>query len=289
MSSDGELDRVLVVGGDSVIGGALVTRLDRMGLPVVWTTRRHDELSERSLHLDLNDEQSAWNLPEEPFASAVFCAAVASVQACEMHPDATRKVNVDQTVALVERLRASGTFVAFLSSDMVFDGLRPLITTDQATNPVTHYGRQKADVEEALLGHGNEVAVVRLGKVIGPRMPLLTQWIADLKSGIAIQPSGDMVFAPISLDCVVGLLVHLIMNRRGGIFHATGPMDITYTDAAYWIADSMGVDRRLVSPVSGGHIPRSHQPPRHRALYTSLNLAEMGLIGIDSLQELFCV
>jgi len=288
MSSEAEPEKVLVVGGDGTIGGALVTRLDQMGLPVVRTTRRCDESWERSIFLDL-DEQSAWNLPEKPFASAVFCAAITSVEACESDPDTTRKVNVDNTVKLAERLLASGTFVVFLSIDMVFDGIRPLVRTDQATNPVTQYGLQKANVEEALLGHSENVAVVRLGKVVGPQASVLTQWVGDLRSGIAIHPFNDLVLAPVSLDCVISLLVHITTSRQGGIFHATGPTDITYADAAYWIADRLGVDDRLVVPVPGTYNSRNRHNPRHRALDASVDLTEMGLTGIDSLQELFCV
>lgn len=288
LSEEG-LDTVLVVGGDSVIGGALVARLDQMGLPTVWTTRRRDELAERALYLDFDDEQSAWSLPKESVTSAVLCAAVTSVEACESNPDATRKVNVDRTLVLAERLLASGTFVTFLSTDLVFDGQRSLVMIDQTTNSATQYGQQKSDAEEALLGYGDRVAVVRLGKVISPRMPLFTQWIEDLESGNVIHPFNDLVLAPISLDCVVSLLVHITANRQGGIFHATGPVDITYADAAYWIADRIGVDRQMVSPVDVGHASQSCQPVRHRALDAPFDLAEMGLTGIESLQELFYV
>ena len=285
---DNKKEAVLVVGGDSTIGGAMVTRLDRIGLPVVWTTRRRDELSDRSLHIDLDDESCAWNLPDVPPASAVLCAAITSVEACELNPGRTGKVNVENTVKLAKILRASGAFVTILSTDMVFDGLRPLVRSDQATTPVTQYGRQKADVEKALCGHSNDVAVVRLGKVIGPQTSPFTEWIEDLSSGVAIHPFSDVVLAPISLDCVVGLLVGITTNRRCGIFHATGPTDITYADAAYWIADRMGVDDRLVVPVPRKYLPGDLRPI-HRALDVSMDLAEMGLTGIDSLQELFCV
>ncbi len=289
MSSEGEPETVLVVGGDGTIGGALISRLDQLGLPVVWTTRRRGELVDRSLHVDLDEDQSTWDLPEEPFSCAVFCAAVTSISACESHPDATRKTNVDQTVKLADRLLANGTFVVFLSTDMVFDGAQPLARADQAPNPVTQYGRQKADVEEELLGRSDDVAVVRLGKVVGPQTSVFAEWITDLRSGIVIHPFSNLTMAPISLDCVVGFLVDITMNRQGGIFHATGPTDVTYADAAYWIADRMGVEDRLVVPILGNYLLGNRQPSRHKALDTPIDLAEIGLIGIDSLEELFSV
>ncbi len=289
MPSEGEPEGVLVVGGNSTIGGALISRLDQVGLSVVWTTRRWGELGDRSLYVDLDEDQSTWNLSEESFSSAVFCAAATSISACESHPDATRKINVDQTVKLADRLLANGTFVVFLSTDMVFDGSQPLARTHQDPNPVTQYGLQKADVERKLLSRSDQVAVVRLGKVVGPQTSVFSEWITDLTSGVVIHPFSDATMAPISLGCVVGLLVDIATNRRGGIFHATGPTDVTYADAAYWIAHRMGVEDRLVVPIPGDHLSGDQQPAKHKALHTPMDLTEIGTTGIDALEELFSV
>lgn len=289
MSAEGEPEAVLVVGGNSTIGGALISRLDEVGLPVAWTTRRSGELGDRSLYVDLDEDQSTWDLSEESFSSAVFCASATSISACESNPDATWKVNVDQTVKLADRLLANGTFVVFLSTDLVFDGSQQLARTHQDPNPYTQYGLQKAAVERKLLSRSDHVAVVRLGKVISPQTGVFSKWITDLTSGVVIHPFSDATMAPISLGCVVGLLVDIAMNRQGGIFHATGPTDVTYADAAYWIAHRMGVEDRLVVPIPSNHLFGDQETAKHRALHTLMDLTEIGTTGIDALEELFPV
>ena len=281
-------DLALVVGGYGTIGQALLDRFRGEGLVVLstWFNGRPEGVSTRSYFLDLSKDDSSWNLPKEPIDIAVLCAGITSVEKCEEDPEATRRINVHGTLALAEKLAAQGAFIVFLSSDRVFSGRTLFPGVGDQPEPASQYGLQKVEVEAGLSVLGEEFAVVRLGKVIGPTTPIFASWLSDLRSGRQIRPFNDFFFAPISLRCAVNLIVDISVNRRSGIFHATAPDDVSYADAARWLADAVGARQALVEPVSGQEVLMTQVLPRSVALSTTLDLVRYGPIGLESLCEL---
>ena len=118
--ADGEeMRRVLVVGGDGLIGGMLVRGFKERGWPVVATTRRAS--APGTVYLDLGDSEAA-RAPLPPVDLAIFAAAMAGFNLCREAPDLARRVNVDAPVALAERLAREGTRCVLVSTNAVFDG-----------------------------------------------------------------------------------------------------------------------------------------------------------------------
>ena len=124
----------LVVGSDSLIGGALIAHLLRAGERVVGTTRRHEAVDESHLFLDLSQDLAKWWCPL-PIAVAVVCAGVTSLDACRRDPVATAHINVQGVSALVKNLVARGSFVIYLGTNQVFDGSVPYRLPDDPVTP----------------------------------------------------------------------------------------------------------------------------------------------------------
>lgn len=286
MSYEGH-DAVLIVGGDSLIGRNLVNPFKQQGFRVWQTTRRRERVADRAVYLDLAQDRCIWRPLEVKVDIALLCAAITSMQKCDDHPNATGRINVTNTVALARELAASGSFVMFLSTNAVFDGRKPFAAVDDPVNPQTEYGRQKAEAEKQLLGLGVGVAVIRLGKVLDPDMPLFQSWITDLKAGRIIRPFSDLVFAPISLSAAASFLIKIAREKTGGIFHLSGPEDITYAEAACWIAGTMGANEALVQPTESGDIMRLVHVPNHATLATEPVHQRLGPTGWDALKTLF--
>ncbi|MCG8605170.1 sugar nucleotide-binding protein, partial [bacterium] len=160
----------LVVGGDSVIGKALVEKLRLAGETVLATTRRHEIVSESRPYLDLSTNDTRWQ-PAVPISKAFLCAATTSLKACELEPKKSRRTNVDHTVAVTRQLSQTGAFVVFISSNLVYDGARPYREANEPTCPTVEYGKQKAAAEEQLL-QLDRLAVVRCTKVLQSPFPL---------------------------------------------------------------------------------------------------------------------
>jgi dTDP-4-dehydrorhamnose reductase len=242
----------LIVGGDSEIGAAAFRAIKARGHAVAATTRRRDRTAADRPFLDLAAALDDWQ-PPPGTVSACLCAAVARLAACAFDPEASARVNVTQTLALIDRLVARGIHVLFLSTNQVFDGRVPYVAADAPHSPVSEYGRQKASVETALrarMARGAPAAILRLAKVVPARMPLIDGWIADLSAGRAIRAFGDMKLAPTPIDLVCEAIARLLEDRATGIFQLTGPRDVTYAELGRFLAAHVGADRALVQETS---------------------------------------
>ncbi len=242
----------LLVGGDSEIGAWTHRHLKTLGKTTTATTRRPELVSSGRPLLDLAGDLSAWKPPPDTSAACIF-AANARLAACAADPAGSSFVNVDQTLALAERLMARGIHVVFLSSNQVFDGTVASVPADAATCPVSEYGRQKARAESALresMRRGAPVAILRLAKVVSPDMPLLHGWVRALSAGEPIDAFHDMPMAPVPIGLASAAIAALLESRAPGIFQLTGPQDVSYADVARHLADGLGADPALVRSVS---------------------------------------
>jgi dTDP-4-dehydrorhamnose reductase len=259
-------DACLVVGGDGLIGRALTRRLEGEGRAVLATTRRHGCASRNRPHLELAQDPSAWT-PPQPVSVAFLLAAAANQLSCCADPAASRRINVDHTVALARRLVSLGAFVVFTSTNLVFDGEEARYPTCALPHPTSEYGRQKAEAEQALLALGPRVAVVRLTKVLAAEMPLIGRWVEALKAGRAVEAFTDLICAPMPVDFVAEALARIGAHAKGGLFHLSGADEVSYADLARSLARRLGVDSALVRPTTSAAAGVTLQSlPRHSSL-----------------------
>jgi dTDP-4-dehydrorhamnose reductase len=242
----------LLVGGDSEIGAATARRMAELGIAGAATTRRHHCAGATRPFLDLGAPLDNWRPPEGTSAACIF-AGIARLAACAADPVGSARINVAQTLTLVDRLLAHDIHVLFLSTNQVFDGLQPHLRVDAPHSPVSEYGRQKAQTEAALMARmkeGAPIAILRLGKVVSPDMALLRGWINALKQGEPIRAFRDMTLAPAPATLVGAVIVALLQERVEGIFQFTGPRDVSYSETARYLAARFGADPRLVEETS---------------------------------------
>jgi dTDP-4-dehydrorhamnose reductase len=259
----------LIVGGDSEIGGAVVAAMRRQHR-VATTTRRTQREGGDRIALDLVGDLSGWE-PPGGVTAACICAAAARLADCAADPAGSARVNVTGTLALAERLIASGIYVLFLSTNQVFDGTTPHVPADAPTSPVSEYGRQKARTEaafRALMARGAPAGILRLAKVVSPRTTLLRDWRAALGAGKPIRAFHDMTMAPAPADAVAGGIEALMRERATGVFQLTGPCDVTYGEVGRFLAERLGADSALVVRTS---VREAGLPPGVGPAHTTLD------------------
>lgn len=263
---------VLVVGADGLIGRALTLHLMKRGEKVAATTFLETDLP-NAIHFDL----TAGSWPALPRArAAVLCAAMTSQDQCRRDPAGTRHINLVQTLKLARELIAADTFVVFISTNLVFDGSQPKRSPYGPRSPRTEYGRQKAEVEQALAQWPEQTAVVRLTKVFHSNLPLLQKWRQDLDAGREVNAFSDYVCSPIHLTNVVTGIAQVALGQRSGIWQFSGPADVSYADLAQLVARSCGADSGLIRSASA---PASvvEDLPRHTTLDAQRAHEELGL------------
>ena len=272
----------LIVGGDGVVGRALAERLRRDGRRVIATTRRAQAAAEDRPYLDLADDPSDWR-PPAGVSCVYLLAAVTSQEACRRDPAGTRRINVDAAVTIARTCAATGAFVAFPSTNLVFDGTRPLRRPHEPTSPQSEYARQKAAAESGILALGTSVAVVRVPKVLDPGNRLICGWMEALAAGWPIEPFYDLVIATVPLSLFVEALVRIGEGRRPGLWQVSGHEDVTYADIARAIARGMGADEGLVRPISAT-VAGLEVRPTHATLDSTASERELGIV-VPPLQD----
>lgn len=269
---------VLIVGRDSAIGKRLSRRLTEEGIPVVGTTRRPGKPGPL---VDLAGDPADWG-PLSGFSAAVLCAGETAVARCAADPEATRRINVHNTVLFARRLWEQGTRILYPSTSMVFDGRQPCPRADASPCPVTEYGRQKARAEEELLEWGGGVTILRMTKVVSPDLPLFRNWVGDLAAARPIRAFEDLRMAPVSLGRLADVLTRIISAPVDGILQISGSRDVTYLEAALNLASRLGAPPRLIEAASAAvaGIPESARP-KHTALDTTILIKHYGFASED--------
>jgi dTDP-4-dehydrorhamnose reductase len=273
----------LVIGGDGLIGARLMVRLVRSGANATATSRHKEKLGDGCEFLDLSDDVTGRRLLSRATVACI-CAAATSLEYCWANPAASRKLNVDNTLALAQSLVGSGVFVIYLSSNLVYDGKVNYRRAEEPTNPTTEYGRQKAAAEAELRALGKNAAIVRLTKVLGTEAPLLAHWLADLRVRRPIYPAVDIVMAPVSVDFVTDVVQRVGVTRCHGIIQVSATHDLTYAQAALHIAGRLGVDPDLVRPKTATDLGlKLETVVKHTTLDVSRLRDELGMQPPDPL------
>jgi nucleoside-diphosphate-sugar epimerase len=97
----------LIVGANSEIGSAAARLIRARDGEVVTTTRRVSDASVDQVHLDFEQPIEGFRVPEGVAAACIF-VAVARLAACAADPVGSARINVERTLALVDRLTARG-------------------------------------------------------------------------------------------------------------------------------------------------------------------------------------
>jgi dTDP-4-dehydrorhamnose reductase len=239
---------ILIIGGDSLVGGALSSRFRQSGAVVTTTTRRKRNVSTSTVFLDLSDPKT-FQFSKNAYDNVIFCAGVTSLALCEANSYESEIVNVSNTLELMKILDNGKTHFVILSTNLVFDGSRELHTMSETPNPQTVYGRQKALLELMVMKQGCNAAIVRLTKVIQPHHPLFGNWLCALLNNKEIYPFMDRLISPVSLDFVTSIILRIAEILVPGIFHCSSNKSISYFEAATYIAKAAGLRTDLIRPI----------------------------------------
>ncbi len=267
---------MLIIGGDSIIGAALSLYLTQKGCNVTTTSRRPHNIGNTYLFLDLSDRRTFTNLLHEQFDVAIICAGITSVQECETKKHSTREVNVSSVTEIGEILARKQLHLIYLSTNMVFSGDIAKNKSNDEPSPSTEYGRQKMEVEKNLSKISNYLSIIRLSKVIQKNHPLFLNWYVDLVRQIAIYPYSNVRISPISLNFVNSIITSLICLRSYGIVHVSASSEISYAEAAAYLAVRCGLQKSLIRP-------HDVDPKSMRTLkYATLDTETLRAIGFNS-------
>jgi dTDP-4-dehydrorhamnose reductase len=176
-----------------------------------------------------------------------------------------RAAIVDATAVVAGAAQAVGASLVHTSTDVVFAGDRPPYGADDPTDPITDYGRWKAEAERRAGEIVPDVCTTRTSLVVSTApMDRSTAALADaLSAGREVRLFHDELRRPIRADDLAAelwALVALDRAERAGVWHLPGPEHLSRLELGLRLAAHLGLDAATVVPTSAA----THTPPRPR-------------------------
>ena len=236
-------DRILIIGGNSVVGSFLANYLNAHNYDIFTTTKRKTRYpNKKEIFLDLSSNNHL--LSEQSFEVAIFCAGVTQASKCENFPNESKIINVDNTIKVIEKLLLHKTRVLFLSSNAVFNGTKQFYKYFDTVSPNTNYGKYKVMVENFF--DDPNFSILRLTKVLSKKSPLIINWENEISSGglNGIIAFKNHFISPVSLEQVGNAVQLLLMSKSKGIFQLGSNHEISLHDFAleYFSSDKTALD-----------------------------------------------
>ena len=151
--------KTLILGAGGLLGRHLVAEWQARGLAVTGLT--HDDC-------DITDAVRLEDIFTRPWDIVINAAAICNFDACEQDPMGTGAVNRDAPLDLARRCAARGALFVQFSSDYVLRGEREVLWTENdAPDPLSAYGRQKAELERTVPQLCPRSLIIRLSWLFG--------------------------------------------------------------------------------------------------------------------------
>jgi len=209
----------------------------------------------------------------------VHTAAITDVDLCEREQELAWQVNVVGTENVVKVCRRSGSKMAHLSTDYVFDGKTGPYREEDPPNPLGYYGRTKLESERSVLEA--EAVVVRTMVLFGYEIsvrPNFVTWAAgELKAGRRIRIVTDQWGNPTFADDLAETLLKLCREGATGLFHFSGADYVTRYDMVMKMAALFQSDPNLVIPITTSDLGQAARRPLKSGLRTDKIKEQFGI------------
>lgn len=272
---------VLVV-GSGYLGRALAAALERDGARVVVSSRRPVP-GVHWARVDVTDAASVQQAVDVHAPDAIVLAhGPSDITWCHENPAVAMRVH--HGGALNVARAAPRTWKLLVSTDNVFDGVRPSYGESDAPSPANGYGDAKAAAERALLADG-ATFVLRVSLVYGwddaaARSNFFALAARRLAAGERVAAPVDHWNTPVLVDDFASWGRALVHARPTGLVHLGGRDRVTRYEWARCIARTLGYDESLVVPAEKRSTPYACRPV-NACLHSERAALVPGLAGLS--------
>jgi len=253
--------RILVTGSKGQLGSDL---LDVLPPPC---TARGLDLPE----LDITDARSVRDAVETFRPDVVVnCAAYTRVDAAETDPHAAWAVNEEGPRNLAQAAAGCGARLLHVSTDYVFDGVRPrpgVYTERDRPTPASVYGASKLGGEEAVRDALPEHAILRTAWLYGAQGQNFLKTILRLALEDPSRPLrvvDDQYGSPTWSGRLARQIVALLDTGRG-LYHASAEGSCSWYELAGTFLEALEVAHAL-EPCTTGEYPTAARRPTNSVL-----------------------
>lgn len=249
--------KILLTGRTGQVGWELERALAGKGT-LIATDRRT---------LDLADPLLADRVREEKPDVIVNAAAYTAVDKAESEPGLARKVNALAPGVLAEEAKRTGALLIHFSTDYVFDGAKASAYTEEdATNPLSVYGRTKLAGENAVRVAGGRHLILRTSWVYAPRGRNFFLTIAKkARAGERLRVVADQTGVPTESAFIADITRRLLERGEEGTVNVVPSGATTWHGFACAIVEGLRLDVP-VAPIATQEYPAAAARPKNSVL-----------------------
>ncbi len=295
--------KILLTGANGMVGSALVGRLKESPHQILATGKGacrlpSSMLSDKLRYMPVElTSATAVNTMVQEFAPELIIhgAAMTQVDDCEMNKEGCYNINVDATALLIAAAEQVGSRFCYLSTDFVFDGKAGPYREEDETCPINHYGKTKELAEQIVrkstLAWSIARTVLLYGKADHITRSNFIYWVKDnLEIGKKINVVNDQLRTPTYIPDFVDGIMKIIEMEATGLFHISGKDQMTPFEMANAVADHLGLNRSLISPVDASTFTQIGERPLKTGFMIDKAKKELGFSPIgfkESLAQIF--
>ena len=255
----------MITGAGGQVGRFLTAEARRRSLDVLALT---------SAEWDITDADAAGRIVA-PGDVVINCAAFTAVDAAESEPDRAHAVNAVGPGLIARACAAAGARMIHISTDYVFNGSfdgapRPY-EVDDATGPLSVYGRTKLAGEQAVHEALPGAHVVRTSWVYTGAGSDFVGVMRRLAAGDGpVTVVADQIGSPTYVvDLGAALLELAELPAAPPVLHVANDGAASRYEQARAVFEGVGADPERVRPVATEDVPRPAPRPPYSALSSS--------------------
>jgi len=235
----------LIIGSGGLVGTAL-TRC----LPDAIQGVQMEAKNKHQMYIDIIKYETMLKAFSVHRPQVVYMAgAITDVNRCE-DPYGTSIVNVKGTIEALRLCEQFECKFVFYSSSYVFDGTKgsPYTTQDE-TNPIQMYGKQKETVENIILQSEADYLILRTVGIFGQerkRKNFAQQVLKSVFAGKDVYAPVDQYMNPVWSNDLARISVKLAQSSARGVFHVAGDTRLSKFEFAQRIAGYFGYEDKVL-------------------------------------------
>ncbi|AWI75253.1 dTDP-4-dehydrorhamnose reductase [Parazoarcus communis] len=277
--------KILLLGKDGQVGWELQRALAPLGELVALGRQGRDGLSG-----DLSDP-AALRTTVDAVAPDVIVNAAAhtAVDKAESEAELAQRINADAPGVLAQAAVSRGAVLVHYSTDYVFDGSGSTPwQEDDATGPLSVYGRSKLDGEEAIRASGCRHLIFRTSWVYAARGGNFARTMLRLAAERErLTVIADQIGAPTGAELIADVSAHAVRSLRArpelsGTYHLAAAGETSWHGYAEFVieaARARGVALKVgeIAPIPTTDYPTPAARPLNSRLDTTRLSAAFGL------------
>jgi dTDP-4-dehydrorhamnose reductase len=210
---------------------------------------------------------SEYNIPSpQGRGIALIFAAKTDHAFCEEFPKESYYINVTKNLILTKYLNSMGWETVHFSSTQVFSGIAPWVSVSDVPDPISAFGKQKADLEKNLSKFQGNI-VIRVTKVLNLNDDPFSSWLVNLRNQRLIQPFKDYPISPISPSSFLDGTFKILENFNSGVWHLGSSEQCDYAKVAFLLSKHLNYDTNLVKSILKSN--KINHSPKYASLDTS--------------------